>query len=247
MVDTLELRFLVRPCFIHALPLMNSATVSLYAWCFSLPLPLKLLCQFWIYLKRIRHPIYIYIPSPCHHMRCQWRKLNLLVSSIRSDIQFSSILSLAHACCCPRTCFVTCEFTFGEFVICIIPSPCHHMWCHEAFSFCTFLRSVLTSNSSIFGLLMPAAALETPLSAVSLPEPHLPPYIFAVAVSSHKVKNEYLFLRSVLTSNSVPFSALLTFFSTPRVSSWKKNWTSVTRKPQTFHPGLVRLNYLHLQ
>lgn len=51
---------------------------------------------------------------------------------------------------------------------------------------CTFLRSVLTSNSSIFGLLLPAAALESPLSTVSLPEPHLPRYIFFVAVPSHK-------------------------------------------------------------
>ena len=76
-----------------------------------------------------------------------------------------------------------------------IPSTCHHMRCHEALSYCTFLRSVLTSNSSIFGWLMPAAALESSLSTVSLPAPHLPSYIFFVAVPSHKMKKEYLFLQ----------------------------------------------------
>lgn len=65
------------------------------------------------------------------------------------------------------------------------------------------------------------------LSTVSLTQLHLPSChpIFVLLPCHHITwKNEYLFLRSVLTSIWVSFPSLLTFFSTPRV----KNWTSVS-------------------
>lgn len=199
-------------------------TVSLHAWCFSLPLPLKPLRQFGIYLKRIRDPIYI-LP-PCNLMRCHEKAHFARFFDPFIPLQFHFT---------PSSCLLLPLLNLPSHLWLYLKQTCHMyniitMPSHEV-PWGIFILHVSPARSDIqyFHFRFGDACCYpwNSLSTVSLTQLHLPSChpIFVLLPCHHITwKNEYLFLRSVLTSIWVSFPSLLTFFSTPRV----KNWTSVS-------------------
>ena len=164
------------------------------------------------------------------------RKPILLVSSIRL-FHCSSILHLPHACCCPCwTCLLTCDFTLSKLAICTISSPCHHMRCHEAFSFCTFLRLVLTSNTFtcvwwrlLLSLLCYVKILVIEAFALSVSLALFSPF-WSILFLAHLLLDEW----SVLTS--FPMRHL------PQAASVQDNWSLLMSSLCQFSFGMLHKN-----